>query len=144
MTQVGRIGAIYRYPVKSMAGELMTSAQLGFHGLDGDRRLAFLRTGVHANFPFLSAGKLPSLITYVPLRDADDALPTRVRTPNGEELELNGDALRAEITAAHGAPVELMQLRNGIFDDGALSIITTSAIAAVSREAGVDADPRRF
>ena len=144
MTEVGRIRAIYRYPVKSMAGELMSSAQLGFHGLDGDRRFAFLRTGVHANFPFLSAGKLPSLVTYVPLRDADDALPSRVRTPKGEELELEGDALRDEITSAHGAPVQLMRIDNGIFDDGPLAIITSSSVATVTSEAGVDADVRRF
>jgi uncharacterized protein len=144
MTEVGRVRAIYRYPVKSMAGELISSAQLGWHGLEGDRRMAFLRSGVQAGFPWLTASKLPSLITYVPLRDAEDALPTRVRTPQGEELELNGDALRAEITAAHGAPVQLMHLKNGIFDDAPLSIITTSAIAAVTGEAGVDADARRF
>jgi uncharacterized protein YcbX len=144
MIEVGRVHAIYRYPVKSMAGELMSSAELGWHGLDGDRRLAFLRTGVQANFPFLTAGKLPSLITYVPLRGAEDALPSRVRTPKGEELELGGDALRAELTSALGAPVQLMRIDNGIFDDAPLSIITTNAIAAVSSEAGVDADVRRF
>jgi hypothetical protein len=95
--------------------------------------------------PWLTASKLPSLVTYVPLRDAEDAPPSRVRTARGEELELDGDALRAELTAAHGAPVELMQLKNGIFDDSPLSIITTSAIAAVTGEAGVDDDdPRRF
>lgn len=144
MTNIGRVRAIYRYPVKSMAGESLSSAQLGWHGLDGDRRLAFLRTGVQANFPFLSAGKFPSLITYIPLRDAEDALPSRVRTPKGEELDLGGDALRAELTTAHGAPVQLMRIDNGIFDDAPLSIITTNAIAAVTAEAGVDADVRRF
>lgn len=144
MTEVGRVRAIYRYPVKSMAGEPLSSAQLGWHGLDGDRRLAFLRSGVKSGAPWLTASKLPSLITYVPLRDAEDALPSRVRTPNGEELELHGEALRAEITSAHGAPVELMQLNNGIFDDAPLSIITTSAIAAVTGAAGVDIDVRRF
>ena len=144
MTEIGRVRAIYRYPVKSMAGELMTSAELGWHGREGDRRLAFRRSGVVTGMPWLTAGKLPSLVTYVPLRDGKDVLPSRVRTPNGEELELHGDALRAELTAAHGAPVELMQLNNGIFDDGALAIITTNAIAAVTGAAGVAADPRRF
>jgi len=120
MTEVGRISAIYRYPVKSMAGELMDFAELGWHGLEGDRRFAFRRSGVLTGMPWLTAGRLPSLVTYVPLRDGDDALPSRVRTPNGEELELRGDALRDEITAAHGAPVELMQLKNGIFDDNLL------------------------
>jgi uncharacterized protein YcbX len=144
MLEVGRVSAIYRYPVKSMAGELMDSAELGWHGLEGDRRFAFRRSGVKTGMPWLTAGRLPSLVTYVPLRDGDDVLPSRVRTPNGEELELHGDALRDEITAAHGAPVELMQLRNGIFDDGALAMITTRSIATVSSEAGVGAEPRRF
>lgn len=144
MNEVARVRAIYRYPVKSMAGESMPAAQLGWHGLEGDRRLAFVRCGVRAGFPWLNASKLASLITYVPLRDPDEALPSRVRTPRGEELELDGDALRAELTFAHGAPVELMQLKNGIFDDAPLSIITTSAVAAVAGEAGVDADVRRF
>jgi uncharacterized protein YcbX len=144
MNEIGRVRAIYRYPVKSMAGELMDSAQLGWHGLEGDRRLAFRRTGIRAGMPWLTAGRLPSLVTYVPLRDGEDDLPSRVRTPKGEELELHGDALLAEIASAHGAPVELMQLDNGIFDDAPLSIITTSAIAAVTGEAGVDADVRRF
>ncbi|HEV7572720.1 MAG TPA: MOSC domain-containing protein [Thermoanaerobaculia bacterium] len=144
MLEVGRVRAIYCYPVKSMAGELMTYAELGWHGLEGDRRFAFRRSGVMIGMPWLTAGRLPSLVTYVPLRDGEDELPSRVRTPNGEELELRGDALRAEIEAAHGAPVELMQLNNGIFDDGALAIITTGSIATVTGEAGVGSDPRRF
>jgi uncharacterized protein len=144
MTEIGRVRAIYRYPVKSMAGEQISSAQLGWHGVDGDRRLAFVRRGAKGEFQWLTASKLASLVTYVPLCDADDALPSRVRTPGGEELELHGDALRAEITSAHGAPVELMQFKNGFFDDASLSIITTSAIGSVSGEAGVDVDPRRF
>jgi uncharacterized protein YcbX len=144
MIEVGRVRAIYRYPVKSMAGERMDSAELGWHGLEGDRRLAFRRSGVMTGMPWLTAGRLPSLVTYVPLRDGEDVLPSRVRTPKGEELELHGDALRAELTAALGAPVELMQLKNGIFDDGALAIITTTSIATVTGEAGVGNDPRRF
>ena len=116
----------------------MSAAELGWHGLEGDRRFAFRRCGVQAGMPWLTAGRLPSLVTYVPLRDAEDALPSRVRTPSGEELELRGDVLRAEVTAAHGAPVELMQLNNGIFDDGALAIITTksSRLSAARRESG--------
>jgi uncharacterized protein YcbX len=144
MTEVGRVRAIYRYAVKSMAGEALPSAQLGWHGLEGDRRLAFLRSGVQAGFPWLTASKLPSLITYVPLRDAGETLPSRVRTPKGEELELRGEALRAEIASAHGAPVELMQLDHGIFDDAPLSIIATSTVAAITGEASVYADVRRF
>jgi hypothetical protein len=41
--EIGQIEAIFRYPVKSMRGELLDAATLGWHGLDGDRRLAFRR-----------------------------------------------------------------------------------------------------
>ena len=41
MLEIGRVEAIFRYPVKSMGGEPLEAARLGWHGLDGDRRLAF-------------------------------------------------------------------------------------------------------
>ncbi|MGH9423398.1 MAG: MOSC N-terminal beta barrel domain-containing protein, partial [Thermoanaerobaculia bacterium] len=43
---IGEIEAIFRYPVKSMAGEQVDAANLGWHGLDGDRRLGLRRTQV--------------------------------------------------------------------------------------------------
>ena len=85
---IGRVREIYRYLVKSMAGESLPYCDLGWHGLEGDRRLAFLRTGLPGGFPWLNASKLPSLITYVPLRDGDAGIPTRVRTPAGRELAI--------------------------------------------------------
>lgn len=138
MTEVGFVGEIYRYPVKSMAGEKLASATLGWHGIEGDRRLAFRRLDIQNDFPWLTASKLPALITYKP------QLPSLVRTPSGEELPLRGDALRDEIAAAYGGPVELMELRSGIFDEGAVSLITRAAIDSVSAAAGVPPDVRRF
>src|SRR5664279_6322588 len=41
--EIGQIAALYRYPVKSMRGEALDTATMGWHGLDGDRRLAFRR-----------------------------------------------------------------------------------------------------
>ena len=38
--KVGEVEALFRYPVKSMSGEPLEVADLGWHGLDGDRRLA--------------------------------------------------------------------------------------------------------
>lgn len=40
---IGQIAALFRYPVKSMAGEYLDLAELGWHGIAGDRRLAFRR-----------------------------------------------------------------------------------------------------
>ena len=35
---IGRVTAIYRYPVKSMGGESLRSATLRWQGIDGDRQ----------------------------------------------------------------------------------------------------------
>src|SRR5438105_4639735 len=43
---IGRVHELARYPVKSMAGTVIESAQLGWHGIAGDRRLAFRRLAV--------------------------------------------------------------------------------------------------
>jgi uncharacterized protein YcbX len=144
MNEVGHIREIYRYPVKSMAGETLGSATLGWHGIEGDRRLAFVRRDVRNGFPFLTAGRIPSLITYKPLGTAGEQLPSHVRTPAGEEPEIGGASLRAELAKAYGGPVELMELRSGIFDEASVSIITSAAIDTVSAAAGVPSDARRF
>ena len=49
--EVGHIEAIFRYPVKSMSGELLESAMMGWHGIGGDRRLAFRRLEDQGEFP---------------------------------------------------------------------------------------------
>src|SRR4051812_2710794 len=108
-TPIGHVEAIFRYPVKSMRGESLQTANLGWHGLDGDRRLAFRRLDLPDNhgFPWLSAGKLPDLLLYAPQGDP----PTHVRTPDGRELPVFSEDLAADISRRHGSPVQMMQLR---------------------------------
>lgn len=147
MIEVGRIGEIVRYPVKSMAGVAAESAELGWHGLEGDRRFAFRRVGNESDFPWLTAGKVPELVLYQPTGLDDcggEPVPTHVRTPGGETLELRSAALAAEVTARFGGPLELMRLRHGIFDDGAVSVIQAATIAEIARHAGCALDRRRF
>ena len=145
--EIGQIEAIFRYPVKSMRGEPLDAALLGWHGLDGDRRLAFRRLDGRGGFPWLTAGRLPDLINFTPQRrdgGNGDALPTHVRTPEGEELPLFGEALAAEVARRHGAPVEMMHLKHGIFDEGSISVITSETAREICRLAGTSADIRRF
>src|SRR5580700_1820508 len=131
LTEIGHVEAIFRYPVKSMGGERLEVAKLGWHGIEGDRRLAFRRIDDRSGFPWLTAGKLPDLVLFTPQRrengagkDADHGdLPTHVRTPDGEELPVFGEDLAADVGRRYGAPVEMMQFRNGIFDDACISVI---------------------
>ena len=104
--KIGQIEAIFRYPVKSMRGEPLDAAVLGWHGLEGDRRLAFRRLDDRGGFPWLTASKLPDLILFTPqCEDANgEVLPTHVLTPEGEEMSLFGEAIAAEVGRRYGAP----------------------------------------
>lgn len=144
--EIGRIEALFRYPVKSMRGERLEAATLGWQGLDGDRRFAFRRRDVSGDFPWLTAGKFPDLINFTPLRrgSPEDDAPTHVRLPNGEEHPLFGGALAAEVARRYGGLVEMMHLRHGIFDEATVSVISTETVAEICRNAGKSADVRRF
>jgi uncharacterized protein YcbX len=145
--KIGEVEALFRYPVKSMSGEPVEAADLGWHGLDGDRRLAFRRLDDRGGFPRLTAARLPELILFAPQRRAaavDGNLPTHVRTPEGVELDVFGRELATEVGRRHGSPVEMMHLDRGIFDEASVSVITSATIVEVGRLAAQRPDVRRF
>jgi hypothetical protein len=147
LTEVGQVEAIFRYPVKSMRGERLETANLGWHGLDGDRRLAFLRVGDRSGFPWLTASKLPDLVLFSPQRREEHAqgdFPTHIRTPEGEELPIFGPGLAEEVGRRYGAPVQMMHLNRGIFDEASISVIASETVRQIGLLAGLQADVRRF
>jgi MOSC domain-containing protein len=144
---IGHVREIVRYPVKSMAGSATESAVLGWHGLAGDRRFAFRRLEDHGGFPWLSATRLPELLLYQPLgldERTGEPLPTHVRTPSGSHLALDSDELKAEISRRLGSGVDLMNLRQGVFDEATISVISLATMDGIAREAGLALDRRRF
>jgi len=104
------------------------------------------KMGDSSAFPWLSASRLPDLVRYQPVGVDESEAPlfTEVRTPAGDTVALRGAALQAEIAGRLGSAVELMELRHGIFDEGAVSVISLTTIAAIGREAGTDLDRRRM
>ena len=142
---IGEVEALFRYPVKSMRGESLDAAALGWHGIEGDRRLAFRRVGERGGFPWLSGSGLADLLQFTPTRH-DDAtgLPTHVRTPEGDELPLFGSQLAADVERRFGERVEMLQLKHGTFDEAPVSVIASDTIREVSRLAGCAPDVRRF
>ncbi len=145
--EIGIVKQIFRYPVKSMAGESLQSSALGWHGLENDRRFAFRRMEDSGGFPWLTAGRLASLLRYQPFwsENGAEAKPVlHVRTPEGKELEASSEALRAEIAEAYGNDVQLMQFKHGIFDEAAISLITQGTVYGLGIECGKLLDVRRF
>lgn len=145
--EIGIVKSIYRYPVKSMAGERLESVSLGWHGIEGDRRFAFRRVEDASSFPWLSASKLREMILYQPFNangENSSSAPTHVRTPDGKEFELNSEELSNELSALHKSKLELMQLKHGVFDESPLSLITTATIKTLEKETNLELDVRRF
>jgi uncharacterized protein YcbX len=145
--EIGQIEAIFRYPVKSMRGEPLGAATLGWHGLDGDRRLAFRRLDERGGFPWLTGTTLPALILFTPQRRDGangDALPSHVLTPEGEAMPPFGEALAADVGRRCKVNVQMMELRHGIFDETPISVITSDTVREVCGLAGRAADVRRF
>jgi len=147
LIEIGQVEAIFRYPVKSMGGERLEAAELGWHGIEGDRRLAFRRLNNRSGMPWLTASKLPELVRFAAQRHGDGApgdLPTHIRTPDGQEMPVFGEELAAEVGRRYGAPVEMTHLNHGIFDEAPISVIASATVGEVARLAAVSPDVRRF
>ncbi len=140
----GHVHALWRYPVKSMAAEPLERAEIGWHGISGDRRWAFVRAAqVRNGFPWLTIREKPTLWRYQP-RLVDGARPDKtdvqVRTPAGDELEVCDPALAAQL----GAGVRAMKLDRGTFDTATLSLITRQTLAGLGGLVGRELAAPRF
>lgn len=141
---VGRVAALWRYPVKSMAAEPLDGVEVSWHGLAGDRRWAFVRDGMaRSGFPWLTIREVPEMGLYRPRfaePDRPDGSQTLVRTPGGAELDVADPALAAEL--GHGARV--IKQDRGVFDTLPLSLITTQTLASLGTLVRFPLDVRRF
>lgn len=138
------MGALWRYPVKSMAAEELASAEIGWVGVAGDRRWAFLRPDSGRNgFPWHTIRELGAMCRYVARLtepDRPDASSVEVRTPSGRTYDVADPALAAEL----GDGVRVFRQHRGTFDDSPLTLITSATVATLCGLADVPADPLRF
>jgi len=131
---------IWRYPVKSMAGERLDSCAVTDRGLEGDRRWAFIDQSP------ARAGKWFNIKQHAPLmtfhaRLIDGALD--VLAPDGSSVALD-DALVRRFEAETQRPIELRELPGENFDAAHVLIVNLATVDAFALEAGMPIDPRRF
>jgi uncharacterized protein len=101
MKVVGHVDSLWRYPVKSMRGEQLQEACLGFAGVYGDRVYALRSSAAPKGFPYLTGREHQALLLYRPrYRHAEDM----VRPPNLAEAEAMGPGL----TPVYGSPADFM------------------------------------
>jgi uncharacterized protein YcbX len=142
---IGRVAKLWRYPVKSMGGELCESLEIERRGVRGDRRYAL-------RFP---DGKLGSGKTTRRFRRVDGLLGFRSRFvgsavtvvfPDGAEVRADDPAIHAALSAAWGEAVALAE-ENDVphLDAAPIHVVTTASIAWLEGALpGVAIDERRF
>jgi uncharacterized protein len=142
---IGRVVGLWRYPVKSMAGEPLLEVEAAWHGFAGDRRWAFIREGVIASgFPWLTLRERADLSHYLPSfvdPARPDQSPVMVRTPSGASYDVTDAALAAEL---HPQGARVIKQNRGVFDTFPLSLITTQSIAGLGELVGARLDVQRF
>jgi uncharacterized protein len=142
--ELGRVAALWRYPVKSMGAEALEEVEVSWNGLAGDRRWAFIREGMErSGFPWLTIRERPDMSQHRPSfvePDQPDASPVVVRTPAGEDLDVLDPALAARL----GDGVRVIKQNRGVFDTMPLALITTRTIAGLGALVGAELDPLRF
>ena len=145
--QVGRVLDVFRYPVKSMAGDRVGEAELDWQGIEGDRQYSFYRKQDPSRFPWLSGRDLAELVRYRAVFNDPDMPRTSsvdVVTPSGDRLDLRDPALLEMLSDAAGWELGLLQVGRGAYDSMPVSIATTAAHSSVDSIHGRPVDRRRF
>ena len=142
---VGRVVGLWRYPVKSMGPHALTETEVSWHGVAGDRRWAFVRSGVaQSGFPWFTLRNRENMNHYRPFftdPDQPDTSRTIVQTPSGGEYDVTDPALGAELFPGG---VQVIRQNRGVFDTFPLSLVTTQTISRLSEIVGEELDVQRF
>jgi uncharacterized protein YcbX len=172
MTIIGTIESLWRYPVKSMAGEEIPEAFMGFSGFYGDRCYAFKNSSARKGFPYLNATAQPQMLRYRPqfryperaakppnLAAAQSIAPgvnpangepndliLDVVTPTGEVLAVDNPVLiDMLIEGLRGENnVTLVRSDRALADCRPVSMISLQTIRQVAAEVAIPLDKRRF
>lgn len=172
MSTIGKVESLWRYPVKSMRGEELEEAFVGFAGVYGDRLYAFRSAASPKGFPYLTAREQKEMFRYRPrFRDPDSAArPTNlaeaeslapgvtplyadpadlvvdVATPSGETLSIDDPALIQMLSQGIGEGHQLTLLRSerALTDCRPVSLFSIQTAQALGDELGIGVDKRRF
>jgi hypothetical protein len=141
---IASIQSIYRYPVKSMSGEVVERGELTESGLFGDRLYAFESSGAASGMLRLTSRERREMLRYQPIFCSDGSV--EVRVPSGEQFLVDSPAMLAYLTAhlPDGNKIMLTHASTPQTDVRPLSVISMQTVRQLSIEVGQEIDPRRF
>jgi len=166
MAAVGRVESLWRYPVKSMKGEKLNEAFVGYAGIQGDRLYAFASAKSPAGFPYLTGRENRAMVTFAPrfshpdrallppnlaaARELDPDLSPAppavadmalcVTLPDGRVMAIDDPALAREL----GTDLPVMRSDKAITDCRPVSLFSIQTAARIGQELGRPVDQRRF
>jgi len=172
MKIIGKVESLWRYPVKSMRGEELQEAFVGFPGVYGDRVYAFRSSAAPEGFPYLTGREQEKMLQYRPtyrhpermakpanLAAAEAIAPgvtpvyggpadlaVDVETPAGERLAIDDPALMRMLCDGISGRHELTLLRSdhAMTDCRPISLFSLQTVRQLSHELGAEMDKRRF
>src|SRR6516164_5902432 len=98
MSSIGTVGSLWRYPVKSMRGEDLNEAFVGFSGVYGDRLFAFRSSASPKGFPYLTAREQRKLLQYCPRFRYPDKAARPINLAEAEGMAPGLNPLYADAT----------------------------------------------
>jgi uncharacterized protein YcbX len=131
---------VWRYPVKSMAGERLNSCAVGQTGLEGDRRWALVDGAPNRAGKLLTIRQEERLMTY---RARLNGAGVEVVTREGKVHSLDGHLL-SSLAAEASRPMTLREVEGANFDDSPVLVVNLATVAAFGVQAGMRVDHRRF
>ena len=172
MTKIGSVESLWRYPVKSMSGEVIPKLFIGFSGVYGDRCFAFKNSASRKGFPYLSATAQQNMLRYQPKfrfperaakppnlyearqiapgvtpanADPDD-LSIDIVTPSGAVVAIDDPALTEMLVEGLRGENILTLVRSdrALTDCRPLSLISLQTISQIEKEVDLAIDKRRF
>ena len=172
MPVIGRVESVWRYPVKSMAGEELPEIYAGFAGVWGDRLFAFKSSATPAGFPYLTGREAHQLLMYRPrfrdpqraakpanLAEAEEISPLLnpvaadpsdfaldIETPSGEVLPIDDQTLRQQLNRLvdDGHSLTLLRSERAMTDCRPISLFSRQTAQQLGEEVGFVLDKRRF
>jgi uncharacterized protein len=147
---VGQVSSLWRYPVKSMRGEELDEAFLGFGGVRGDRLFAFHSSRARPDFPYLTAREEPAMLLYQAcwLEGAapGGSSPVFVASPSGAEFAIHDPQLISLLSRnfRDGEKLTLLQSEQAMADCHPISLFSIQTARQLGKELNRAIDMRRF
>lgn len=144
MSHIGKIASIVRYPVKSMAGEVLQRSFLTESGLAHDRLYAFESSGAPPGMLRLTGRERREMLRYQPALLPNGIV--EVRTPTDQIFRIDSQAF-LEYLQSHIPDVGSLLLTQATIpqtDVRPLSLISLQTVQQLSEELGEQIDLRRF